>query len=435
MGRIHTIFTLLCVPLTQVYCQLLQSPGEQHDGQFLQLASSTGSFCPWHRDSLDLTPEWVATERSPLELIPGSCVGNVSKELCAYLSPAFADSQGIAFVTSPQRAARLAQSTSLTDPLVHSQVERLNVATNPKWEMRHIPGKGMGVIATSHLNLGDHIMTSTPALVLDNGILDYSDDEATELRAQAIKHLPPALRSSFLKLTTHDDVTTMTERIDKIVEVNSFELDTVGDVQDDEGEMSWLAVFPDISRLNHACRPNAQYYFDPLTMTQNVHAVRDIYPGEEITVSYINAFQSYRRRQERIHDMWHFGCTCDFCSKNSHQIKASDERLRQITKLLKDLHDHTRLSKATPQTGELLISLYRQEKLWYAMYEAYTLAALEYNFVGDAKLAIMHASLAFEHGLASAGPNDENIVSMRMLMKDPRRHWSWMYRINKREGN
>lgn len=239
-----TIFALLCVPLTQVHCQLLPTSG-QHDSQLLQLASSAGSFCPWHRNSLDLTPEWVATERSPLELIPGSCVGNVSKEICAYLGPAFADGRGVAFVTSAKRAARLAQSTSLTDPSVHSQIERLNMATNPNWEMQRIPGKGMGVIATSHLSLGDHIMTSTPALVQDNGNLELSDDEATELRARAIEHLPPDLRSSFLELTTHDDVTSLTERIDKIVEVNSFELETVGDVENDEGDMSWLAVFPD----------------------------------------------------------------------------------------------------------------------------------------------------------------------------------------------
>ncbi|KAK7927381.1 hypothetical protein PG985_004379 [Apiospora marii] len=421
MRRTHTIFTLFCAPLTQVYCKLVEFTG-QHDGQFSHFTSSTGSFCPWHRDTLSLTPEWAATERSPLELVSGSCIGNLSQEVCIYSNPSFGNGQGIAFLTSPKRAARLAQSTSLTDPMIHSQTERLNLATNPKWEVRAIPGKGMGVIATGHLGLGDHVMSATPAVVQDNRIFELPEDQATTLRLQAVERLPPVLRTAFLKLTTHDDVASLSERVEKILDVNSFELDMVGDVQDDEGEKSWLAVFPDseyfrirvrtiawtdqdsiVSRLNHACRPNAQYYFDPRTMTQHVYAVRDIYPGEEITVSYI---------------------------KNRHQIKASDERILQIQKLIKEFQDRSRHSKATPQAAELLVSLYHQEKLWYALYEAYTMAALEYSFVGEARLATKYARLAIEHGIASAGPEDENVEMMGKLARDPRNHWSWMYRID-----
>ena len=42
-----------------------------------------------------------------------------------------------------------------------------------------------------------------------------------------------------------------------------------------------------VSRMNHDCRPNADYHFDPTTMTQYVHAIRPIAKGEEITISYI----------------------------------------------------------------------------------------------------------------------------------------------------
>lgn len=128
--------------------------------------------------------------------------------------------------------------------------------------------------------------------------------------------------------------------------------------------------------------------------------------------------------------MWHFGCTCEFCSRNRHQIKASDERILQIQQLIKEFQDRSRHSQATPQAAELLVSLYHQEKLWYALYEAYTMAALEYNFVGEARLATKYARLAIEHGIASNGPKDENVDMMRKLARDPRNHWSWMYRID-----
>ena len=78
-------------------------------------------------------------------------------------------------------------------------------------------------------------------------------------------------------------------RVDKIIHTNAFDLDNKGivEVHDDDDRDSWYTVFPEISRMNHDCRPNADYYFDPQTFTHNIHAVRPIMPGEEITVSYI----------------------------------------------------------------------------------------------------------------------------------------------------
>src|SRR4051812_28312599 len=42
-----------------------------------------------------------------------------------------------------------------------------------------------------------------------------------------------------------------------------------------------------VSRLNHACSPNLGYYFDSTTLSHRVYAVRDIFPGEELTISYV----------------------------------------------------------------------------------------------------------------------------------------------------
>lgn len=42
-----------------------------------------------------------------------------------------------------------------------------------------------------------------------------------------------------------------------------------------------------VSRLNHACAPNLGYYFDSASLSLKVYAVRDIFPGEELTVSYV----------------------------------------------------------------------------------------------------------------------------------------------------
>ncbi len=39
--------------------------------------------------------------------------------------------------------------------------------------------------------------------------------------------------------------------------------------------------------MNHDCRPNADYHYDPDTLAQYIYAVRPIAAGEEITISYL----------------------------------------------------------------------------------------------------------------------------------------------------
>jgi hypothetical protein len=42
-----------------------------------------------------------------------------------------------------------------------------------------------------------------------------------------------------------------------------------------------------VSRINHDCRPSADYHFDAAVMAQHVTATRTIMAGEEITIPYL----------------------------------------------------------------------------------------------------------------------------------------------------
>lgn len=57
-----------------------------------------------------------------------------------------------------------------------------------------------------------------------------------------------------------------------------------------------------MSRINHACRPNAAYHFNPESAKMEVHAVRSIAAGEEITVSYIRYVQNNSNSPRGIYD-------------------------------------------------------------------------------------------------------------------------------------
>lgn len=95
--------------------------------------------------------------------------------------------------------------------------------------MRHIPGKGMGLIATSHIHRGDLIMANTPSLMIDyRAFNELTKPQYMFLQAAAVAHLPPAHAAHLLALSAHVTDTshlTREELVDKISATNGFDID------------------------------------------------------------------------------------------------------------------------------------------------------------------------------------------------------------------
>lgn len=147
-----------------------------------------------------------------------------------------------------------------------------------------------------------------------------------------------------------------------------------------------------------------------------------------------STMQHRAARQRRLSHIWHFDCTCSLCSMPAPQVAASDDRISQIKELREELADYRPSSRATPQMAELIISMYEQERAWGTLTEAYTLAAIEWNGVGEAWTATKYARLAIEHGLATNWEESGDVMQMKKLVADPWSHWSWMLRTRKRMG-
>lgn len=111
---------------------------------------------------------------------------------------------------------------------------------------------------------------------------------------------------------------------------------------------------------------------------------------------------------------------------------ASDERIKQIKRIRRQLENYEAGSSATPEMADLFVSLYEQERLSGSIYEAYTFAAIEWNGAGEPWKAVRYARLAIEYGLASAGPKDKDVIEMIRLADNPWAHWSWMLRTSKK---
>jgi len=75
-----------------------------------------------------------------------------------------------------------------------------------------------------------------------------------------------------------------------------------------------LGLYSYLPLLNHSCNPNAAPLKQPQDQDDrtSVIAIRDINPGEEISISYIDESVSLEDRKEQLLDFG-FDCQCEKC--------------------------------------------------------------------------------------------------------------------------
>ena len=81
-----------------------------------------------------------------------------------------------------------------------------------------------------------------------------------------------------------------------------------------------------MSRFNHSCRPNAQYFWNVDTNTRDVRALRKIKQGEEITLSY-NSTLSREERRTYLKDQFNFDCSCEACDLTEEEILSETKTI------------------------------------------------------------------------------------------------------------
>ncbi|KAH3938032.1 hypothetical protein HBI25_127530 [Parastagonospora nodorum] len=121
------------------------------------------------------------------------------------------------------------------------------------------------------------------------------------------------------------------------------------------------------------------------TLSHYVHAVRTIYPGEEITISYIFNDHKQARLSEELGD-WNFNTINQTHDLDWETVDWMDDD-----------------SKATPEIAETLTSLHQQENLQTDIGRAYKHAAKVYGGYGKKYEAMKYARLAVEMLYLSKG--------------------------------
>ena len=160
-----------------------------------------------------------------------------------------------------------------------------------------VPGKGLGVLAERNFSPGEEIITEAVSLLCSRGA------EARGLTAEQARQI----YQNYNRLSTVDkfrvkSLYCMGERsILNIFSTNSFTITS-----------KFGGLFVRISRINHACDPNACYN-NCGSLEKVVTALREIKKGEEITISYIINNWDVRSERRSALSCWGFLCSCAVC--------------------------------------------------------------------------------------------------------------------------
>jgi hypothetical protein len=167
---------------------------------------------------------------------------SINDELCIYTSTSFGNGRGISIFTTPTVAKQFAALPAFQNPQALSS-QNINTPTNT-WRATSIADKGIGMLAKKPLDFKDRVTAYTPAF------LAYLETELPTLERErwwrfAIEQLPAEIKNEFLSLAYVFGDERF--RVQDIVKANTFQMEV--------GGVNHLAVFPETSRLNHACNP------------------------------------------------------------------------------------------------------------------------------------------------------------------------------------
>ncbi|KAI0850343.1 SET domain-containing protein [Daldinia vernicosa] len=367
-------------------------------------ASSLGAICPW----------------SPLSKIEdGTCAGLGQKRILRNLSGVNLDWEGpehcvneTCIFSNEHIGDGIVLVTSEVNAKIASNFPVMvnNGATTLPFHVAEVPGKGVGIVADRKIRKGETILIRSPTMMVQTaphvGMESGTRDVLYDI---AVRKLPTRGRELLMGQ--------MGEDVYDKIETNCFQMYIDG--ASDSG--SHLGCYPEISRFNHDCRPNIHYRIS--NMTHITVAARNIEPGQELSISYIELMLSREERRSRLRK-WGFECACSHCSMSNEEVATSDARLQRIEELETALENFNQ-TIVTADTGAQLADLYEKERLDVYLGRVYTRAALNFALFGEEEKAQKYALAAIEALEREFGPNAADAKAMRILAENPKAHWTW----------
>ncbi|WAQ87456.1 hypothetical protein PtA15_8A360 [Puccinia triticina] len=308
---------------------------------------------------------------------PGS--DPTEEQYCVYANPSFGEDRGMVLYIRPSHLLKKLDSFTIFKHDSHLLTDKRR-AEFP-YKLVHMPTKGgLGAVADRKINIGEVVIEDYSLIVIT---ADISEIDLQEW-APRLKYM--------------------------------------------------VDLLPIKGHLNHDCRPNVGYVFNNVTLQVEMHALREIAPGEELTISYIKLVQSREKRRAKLHHTYGFHCGCSQCSLSDAESAASDLRLEKLIEMWDVVADWEATPPPSPAMAEEIIEIFKTERMDVVMEEPYTMAALVYNSWGLTHEARKYASLAISYGAYVSGKTWIEESPHLSLIYDPENHWSYNIRKEMESG-
>ncbi|KAK0649998.1 hypothetical protein B0T16DRAFT_350959 [Cercophora newfieldiana] len=317
---------------------------------------------------------------------------------------------GISILATPEIAADLAFHLG-DDPnptWLHPQAQQYHLGPQDKaglFDVREVPGKGKGALATRLIRAGEVVIRESPAILnipeLPKGVQPSQVGRLFEL---AVQQLPEVQRKGVYELAggSEDSDVTRGELINRVLNTNSFGIQVK--------DHFLAALCPEIARINHACRPNMFTRFSYETFTMEAVAYVDIQPGEELSVSYLPLNLLSEDRKAMV-QKWGFNCTCSVCS-SPQKASESDRNKYRIQEVLDQLKDKSgRNREKVERLANELFSLLEVERLQAQAGSFASLIMGVYIEMGDLEKAREYAATAMKNQTVYFGHDSDKAKS------------------------
>lgn len=179
--------------------------------------------------------------------------------------------------------------------------------------------RGLGVIATLDIKVGDIIIKEHPLLVFPR-LKGVNSSILSKFEL-----LNVADQVSYIGLSHSNHYNTPSKTIEGIKMNNCVTLSSDGHAD------TQAAIFLLIHRLNHACIPNASFSYNHDDKVGYITALEDIDTGTEICLSYFKGdFLSSTERHSYLSAYNISPCLCSLCTRSGSDIELSNQRRVQI---------------------------------------------------------------------------------------------------------
>lgn len=300
-------------------------------------------------------------------------------------------------------------------PAVLGALNALKLEDDARYIIRPIPGRGLASVATSMIPTGTRILAE-PALFKIRHLPENARVVADKQLINALGYLNMDQRRAFLGLQNcHGGIGARI--LVGLIRTNAFRLGS-GAIQG--------GIFLRASRINHACRPNAQQTWNANLDRLTIHAIRDIREGEEITISYLNGPADSAERQIRLRTAFRFNCACEFCMLSGEQRQESNRRQEELVRLdglVGNIDDFYSKPLARLHNAHARLRLLEEEgmadvRVARLYHDAFEVAITN----ADVARAKVLAGRAYAANVICEGEDSPESIKLKAFAEDPTKH-------------